>query len=371
MGMVHEIKYKKLFDRIKGLASTPFFIPILFLFFLLVTIPVITFITSKPVDIRQRAASSDLTAKMLIEPSSGTFVLGQTFTAYVVIDGGGQMFNALQSNVAVSSNLTLMSVSQVQPEAGGCRVTYINQRKTPSISDPSFTGAILSGSSEKCTLYSMTLLANSIGNGAILLTKSAIKSYATHQDILQYVQDGNYTIGSGASPTPSPTIAPTPTASPIPSPTPTPSPTIAPTPNILAPPTVNSLPLSTYQEQLYLLGTKSVNTALIYVNNSSLGVIYPSQTSWEFSKMLSLGVNNFNVYGQDASGGRSSTVSFTISLHRLGDISGDGIVDLTDLSIFGIDWEKTGYFNNLLSDMNNDGIVELTDFSVIAKAYGH
>ena len=53
--------------------------------------------------------------------------------------------------------------------------------------------------------------------------------------------------------------------------------------------------------------------------------------------------------------------------HTLGDINGDGIIDLTDASLFAVDWDKTSGLTYNLSDMNSDGNVDLTDLSILAK----
>ena len=54
--MVREIHAKKLSDRLRSLALSPFFIPVVLLFFFILTIPVISLITSHQLDIRQNAA---------------------------------------------------------------------------------------------------------------------------------------------------------------------------------------------------------------------------------------------------------------------------------------------------------------------------
>jgi hypothetical protein len=59
---------------------------------------------------------------------------------------------------------------------------------------------------------------------------------------------------------------------------------------------------------------------------------------------------------------------------RLGDINGDGQVNLTDFSIFAGDYGKDtsqgAVLNSSYSDMNCDGTVDLTDFSIFAGQYG-
>jgi len=374
--MVHEIHEPKLNKKLRNLARSPFFIPGILLFFLVLTIPIISLVTSHRQDIRQRAAAGTPTATMIVNPSIGSYVVGQTFSMEVVIDGGGQSFNASQADITFSSNLTVQSLIINDVASGGCNFTYVNTRKTPTVSSPSFAGAILNGSSTHCKVFSVVILANSAGSGSIALSKTAVKSALNHNDILSTVQNGSYSISVSVSPTSTPTptslpptSTPTPTPSVIPTPTPTSLPT--PTPISVAPPTIDAQSPDTYHSSVNIGGTKPISVTQVFVNSSSSGVSYPTSSSWQYPAVLVLGANNFNIYGIDSSGSKSSIVSTTINLHRLGDISGDNVIDLIDLSIFGSDWEKTSLFNNPLSDMNDDGIVDLTDFSILASAYGN
>jgi hypothetical protein len=380
--MVREIREPKLSKKLRDLASSRFFIPFALLLIVVLSVPVISLVTSKPVDIRQRAAPSTPTATMNISPTTGSVVVGQQFTISLVIDGGGQTFNAAGADITVSSNLSVQTLNIVPPASGGCNFTFVNANKTPKVSDPSFAGAILNGSSTNCTLMTLTLQANSAGTGTITLSKTSVKSYVSHQDTLLSYQNGSYTIGTGITPTstPVPTAVPTatptsipPTLTPTVAPTATPIPTVTPTPTpiVVSPPTINSMPTDTYQNILTLGGTKSLLTVGVYVNNSTTNVTYPTSTTWQYASTLIVGVNNFNVFGKDANGNSSSVISVAIDLHRVGDISGDNIIDLTDLSIFGSDWEKTGSFNSALSDMDGDNVVDLTDFSILAAVYGN
>ena len=323
------------------------------------------YIAGELLSLIQQAASVK-TATINTSPSSGTFSVNQEFSIDLVIDGGGQAFNAAQATVVVSGNLSVKALTITATSSGGCNFTFVNQNKTPTASDPSFTGAILNGSSLHCILYTLTLQGSATGGGAVTLTKGKVKAYANHDEILLSMQDGSYSIATIPTPTPTPI----PTATPTPTPTPTPVPTATPTPVPLQPPTINSIPSETYQSSLLLTGSKLSSITTVYVNNSSSSVTYPTSTTWQFPAILSLGLNTFTVYGQDSTGNTSSNTSINISLHRLADINGDGVIDITDLSIFGSDWENTGPLNSPLSDMNNDGIIDLTDFSIIAKEYG-
>lgn len=399
MYMVREIRKVSLLKQFKNLFGSPYFIPGILLTIAAITIPIITLVSSRPQDVRQRAAPSNKTATINTNPSTATIIAGQAFNVNIVIDGGGQAFNAAQSIVTVSSNLLIQSVTITASDSGGCNFIFVNRSKTPTTADPSFAGAILNGSSLKCTLYTLTLQAVATGTGTISLTKASVKAYGTHNEILLSTLDGTYTIASIVPPTPTPTPIniPTPTSTPVPTSAPTPLPTYTPTPNPTATPvptstptpvptnaptptptpmfvqapTINPVPQDTYLASLLLAGTKLLTVTSVFVNSSTVGVTYPTVTNWQFSTTLFTGTNNFSVYGQDSLGNKSVSNAISINLHRVGDINGDNIIDLTDLSMFGTDWENIGTLNYALSDMNNDNIVDLTDFSILAQAYGN
>ncbi len=520
--MVHEIIETSLRRKLKKFLKSPFFIPTVLLFLVVASLPIAYFLSTQRNDIRSRAASTP-TASIEITPATATYGVGEQFSVSLVIDGKGQAFNAAQANVNVSNNLTINSIALTSPSSGGCNFTFVNQGRTPKLNNPSFTGAILNGSSQKCTLYTMTLTTNALGSGTITIGNSSVKAFGDNGEILLSTINGSYTISS-ITPIPTLTVTPTPiapksdltfspsisqvntgndfaiqmrvntngqlvnavssdisypsalldvvsvtntngafsievinnsatpgnidlafgtltpksgdlliativfrakaagiapvsfigpvvtnsttntddlksftngsytiigsTLTPTPtagvSATPTtvvPTATVAPTsiptatpttaPNAPEAPTVDAKPTETYQSAFVLTGTKVAAVTQVLVNNSSSGVNYPTTTDWQFSATLSLGNNTFTVAGRDSNGLTSTSTSLSISLHRLGDIDGDNLIDLTDVSMFGTDWENTGTLNHILSDMNGDNIIDLTDFSVLAKVYGN
>ena len=247
-------------------------------------------------------------------------------------------------------------------------------------------------------------------SGTVTLSNGSVKSYSGANEILNSLISGSYALTSPIStptptsnpiptntptPTPRPTSTPTPTPSPtlVPTSTPTPKPTSTPTPTptsvptstptplptnvptptpttiVLSVPTFNSFPSDTYKTSLTLTGKKTQALSTIYVNSSLTGVTYPDSLSWSIPVSLVTGTNTFTVYGKDAGGNISPTGYLTIKVHSMGDINGDRVVDLSDLSLFGSDYENTGTLNSPLSDMNGDGAVDLTDFSIIAANY--
>ncbi len=316
-------------------------------------------------------AATNKTAIISVAPYSGTYPVGQTFTVNLIVDGGGQTFNAAKADISLSSNLAIQTLTVTPQASGGCNFTFVNNQHTPTAASPSFAGAILNGSSPSCIVYSLTVLVKASGVASITINNGSVKSYSNSNEILNSVQSGTY--NTGVTPTPTPTALPTATPTPIATPTPSAAPSLTPTPTAspVQPPAIDPQPSDTYQSTIILTGTKTTDVTTIFVNNSSVGVTYPTSTTWQYPTTIVLGGNTFTIYGQNATGVNSNPTAITLTLHRIGDISGDGVIDLTDLSMFGTDYENPGTLNYALSDMNGDGIVDLTDFSIIAKAYGN
>jgi hypothetical protein len=306
-------------------------------------------------------------------PESANAVVGNPFSIDVTIDSQGQQFNAAEATVTVSTNLSVTGIST--PSTNPCNFVYT---LTPTISDPSFAGAILAASSEQCNVYTLNITPLSTGTGTITFTNASIKAYTDNSEILSFVIDGSYALTNPAPtntpvpPTPIPTNTPVPpTATPIP-PTSTSVPTNTPVPttSLLSAPSVVQPESPTYLSSALLQGTKTTSLTNVYVNDSTNAMTYPTNTTWESSVSLSFGLNTLTIYGRDSLDNQSASRSVAITRHRLGDISGDTFINLTDISLFAADWRKTSNLNNNLSDMNNDSNVDLTDFSIIAKQYG-
>ncbi len=131
--------------------------------------------------------------------------------------------------------------------------------------------------------------------------------------------------------------------------------------------TFNTYPLDTYLSTLSLSGGRDASLTSIFVNGNSSNTTYPTTTTWQAPINLVLGNNTFTVYGADSENNQTATQSIQINRHTLGDINGDGLIDLTDASLFAVDYGKTSNLTYPLSDMNGDGNVDLTDLSILAK----
>ncbi|MEK7571944.1 MAG: dockerin type I domain-containing protein [Patescibacteria group bacterium] len=266
-------------------------------------------------------------------PAADTVTVGKPFKVDVILDGGQTAFNAARAAVSVSDNLSITSVQQPKDQA--CRLNYT---KTPTKQDPSFAGALTGESSTHCTVYSLILTPTATGAGTVNISNASLKSYADASEMLEVTQNGIVDI----------------TAS-----------TISPTLSPLSFTITNAD--KTYKESFTLLGTKVSSLAHMFVNGSDTESMYPTTTSWQVPVTLNLGANNFILYGSDTAGNQTATKNITIKRHTLGDINGDGEVNLIDASFMAVDWDKTADLTYLLSDMNDDGQVDLTDLSILAK----
>jgi hypothetical protein len=140
-----------------------------------------------------------------ISPSTGSWNAGSEFNVNVLIDGGGSAFNAAQATLNVSPSLTIENVT-----LGNCDFALVT---APTISNPSFVGAILGGSSSSCTAYTLKLKAVGSGNSNILISGASIKSLKGAHELLGGVGNASYIISGSqgsfiAGSTPTPTQAP-------------------------------------------------------------------------------------------------------------------------------------------------------------------
>jgi hypothetical protein len=273
--------------------------------------------------------------QIVVSPSSSSVAVGQSLTVSVQANGGGTAFNAAQATVTVSSNLAITGLTT--PTSSGCNFTYT---QAPTVNNPSFAGAIFGSSKTNCTVYKLTLQASSTGTGTVTITNPLLKAYTNGADLNPSATNGSYTLTDAWTPTP--------------------------TQVQLSNLSVSSA-AETYNSTSVLSGTKDTSITSVYVNDSTSGVSYPTNTTWQKTVNLSSGANSFNVYGKDGSNNQTATIIAPINLHTPGDINGDGVIDIIDFSLFASDWGKTSNLTNLLSDMNGDSAVNLTDYSILAK----
>ena len=269
-----------------------------------------------------------------VSPASANVSIGTPFTVDITATSGDQAFNAAQASVNVSSNFAITSLTH--PSSNACGFTYT---QAPTTSDPSFAGAIFGSSKTSCTVYRLTLVPTASGTGTVRIVNASLKAYSDGAELHPSVQHGSYTIVAALTPIPTPPLAQL---------------------------TVTS-PSETYNTSFVLAGTKDAAATSVSINGSTDGVTFPTSTTWQKPVSLSVGVNSFLLYSKDDNGHQTATITATVNRHPLGDINGDGVVDLVDFSLFAADWGKTSNLTNPLSDMNGDSAVDLTDYSILAK----
>lgn len=141
--------------------------------------------------------------------------------------------------------------------------------------------------------------------------------------------------------------------------------------SVVLPPPAGSAVLTTgtlcpfYTSVVRLDGLKDASAEQTQVNESSLGVVYPTATTWyKQSHALSLGSNTIVIRGITGSTTGESR-SYVLTRSAPGDINRDGRVDDFDLSLLASNWSK----NNCQADFNRDGRVDDFDLSILVSAW--
>lgn len=125
-------------------------------------------------------------ATIYVSPVGGNYNVGQNFTADIVVDGAGAIFNAAKADVSVSTNLAVKDLT-----LGDCNFAFI---KTPTPKMLSFVGVILGSYSNKCSVYRLTLQVVRTGQGYITLANGSVKSYKKALEILSGSKNSAYTL---------------------------------------------------------------------------------------------------------------------------------------------------------------------------------
>lgn len=136
-----------------------------------------------------------------VNPKNGSYQNGEIITSTIIINGGGENFNAAEASVAVSSNLSVQNLV-----LGDCDFAFV---KTPSIQSLSFAGVILGGNTSSCTLYTVTLKPLMGESGYIFISDASIKSYNGAQELLKNVINSSYTFNTAGQATANSVVVPT------------------------------------------------------------------------------------------------------------------------------------------------------------------
>ncbi|MEP7167568.1 MAG: hypothetical protein ABI758_06365 [Candidatus Woesebacteria bacterium] len=123
-------------------------------------------------------------ATMSIVPDKGIYT--DTFKVNLELDGNGKLFNAAQATVSLSPNLEVEDLT-----IGNCNLSFLS---TPDITNPSFRGVILGDTSQKCYVYTLTLLAKAKGEATIKLSNTSVIEYKSASNILTSSQNGAFTL---------------------------------------------------------------------------------------------------------------------------------------------------------------------------------
>ena len=125
-------------------------------------------------------------ASTTILPSPNIGSYSKPFTINMVVDGHGDKFNAAESTVKISSNLSIQDLT-----LGNCNFSFLH---TPTVQNPSFAGVIISTYSTKCTVYSLTLAPKEKGKASITLSKASVKRFGDAANVLSSTYNGSYTL---------------------------------------------------------------------------------------------------------------------------------------------------------------------------------
>ncbi len=193
--MVRVISKKSGASRFSGFVWSPEFGATIISVLVLIAIPVTVLLTSKQQDVRQRASSVNKTAVISVSPSTGSFKTNEEFSVNVEVNGGTQALDSVKANIAVSPNLKIVSLSVTPASSGGCSFTFPNEQNAPSINNPSFEGILPTSPISRCTLYTMTLMPNTVGEASITVSKAeATSPNSGSENVIENVIGATFTI---------------------------------------------------------------------------------------------------------------------------------------------------------------------------------
>jgi len=123
--------------------------------------------------------------------------------------------------------------------------------------------------------------------------------------------------------------------------------------------------LFTYAPSLLLFGTMDATINNLIINTSTLGITYPTTTSWKKTASLAFSANTFSIAAVDA-GVTSDVVAYQVYRRLIGDVNQDNTVNDYDLSKFLKSWGGS----SRAGDFNEDGKVNDYDFSMMVARWG-
>lgn len=160
---------------------------------ILVAIPVTLLLTNTKQDTQQHASSGSQNAMIEVDPTSGTYSVGQKFAISILVSGGLEKFNSAKATIGVSPNLSVESLAITPEAAGGCEFTFTDPSTKPDDENLSFYGILPNGPIASCNLYTLTLSATAPGTASVFITNGSVTS-PNNLEILQETKDATYTI---------------------------------------------------------------------------------------------------------------------------------------------------------------------------------
>jgi len=131
-------------------------------------------------------------------------------------------------------------------------------------------------------------------------------------------------------------------------------------------PTIDEFESPTDSNYIILSGTRVENT-MVYINNSTDSVTYPSDTSWHSLRFLDIGDNTFIIYAKNNSGQTSLSTSISVNYVKAGDVcGGDSIIDDLDLACLAAHWGQ----NWSEGDLVIDNIIDDLDLALLVSRWG-
>jgi chitodextrinase len=281
-----------------------------------------------------RAAGSDT---MVLSPASSSLALGSTLTVTIQENSSTDAVNAVEADLKYDqTKLQYVSTSTssgafnslVAHESGGSGVVEMGLA----------TGTAVTGLQTVATVTFHT-----IGTGTTAISfasTSAIIRASDTVNVLGTATGGSYTIADDTAPS-------------------------VPAGLTMSSRTTTSISFS------WTASTDNVGVTgyKVYRNGTQVGI--SATTSYSDSGLTEGTSYSYTVAAYDAAGNTSakSTAVAIISAAQAGDINGDGVVNVLDLSIIASNYGKTG-MTLAQGDLNGDGVVNIYDLSIIASNWG-
>jgi hypothetical protein len=124
---------------------------------------------------------------------------------------------------------------------------------------------------------------------------------------------------------------------------------------------------ATYRGHIKIAGTKASEDQAYFGNVS---IASPGTTSWSYEFDTPIGAVDYYVYYKDGANNVVAQKKITIDRRKVGDVNGDGKVDLLDVSFMSDAWGLTVKDDAWLNlNPDTDNVVDLLDLSLLANSF--